>query len=173
MANKCSTEASRAKHKFAVKRNSWPKTRGVAMNPVDHVRTPLGKPKPLFIEMSMIPDIYLYSLTVVVTTSTLVRPRPCRGTPPAVKRPVLLLPGEPVCSVVPRRRRTKGDDGNGWSYFSLCDGLKILFFCYETYVPRRLREKKIPCKHTHVLSKSRLWTTRPKKNVRHFLMTII
>ena len=31
-----STEASRAKHKFAVKRNSWPKTRGVAMNPVDH-----------------------------------------------------------------------------------------------------------------------------------------
>ena len=31
-------EASRAKHKFAVKRNSWPKTRGVAMNPVDHVR---------------------------------------------------------------------------------------------------------------------------------------
>lgn len=27
------TEASRAKHKFAVKRNSWPKTRGVAMNP--------------------------------------------------------------------------------------------------------------------------------------------
>ncbi len=34
-----SAEASRAKHKFAVKRNSWPKTRGVAMNPVDHVRT--------------------------------------------------------------------------------------------------------------------------------------
>ena len=33
-------EASRAKHKFAVKRNSWPKTRGVAMNPVDHVRAP-------------------------------------------------------------------------------------------------------------------------------------
>ena len=31
------TEASRAKHKFAVKRNCWPKTRGVAMNPVDHV----------------------------------------------------------------------------------------------------------------------------------------
>jgi hypothetical protein len=29
-------EASRAKHKFAVKRNCWPKTRGVAMNPVDH-----------------------------------------------------------------------------------------------------------------------------------------
>jgi ribosomal protein L2 len=32
-ANMMITEASRAKHKFAVKRNSWPKTRGVAMNP--------------------------------------------------------------------------------------------------------------------------------------------
>ncbi|EAT90148.2 hypothetical protein SNOG_01936 [Parastagonospora nodorum SN15] len=29
-------KASRAKHKFAAKRNSWPRTRGVAMNPVDH-----------------------------------------------------------------------------------------------------------------------------------------
>ncbi|KAL2156481.1 hypothetical protein VTH82DRAFT_1226 [Thermothelomyces myriococcoides] len=29
-------KASRAKHKFSVKRNRWPKTRGVAMNPVDH-----------------------------------------------------------------------------------------------------------------------------------------
>jgi len=29
-------KASRAKHKYAVKRNRWPKTRGVAMNPVDH-----------------------------------------------------------------------------------------------------------------------------------------
>lgn len=29
-------KAGRAHHKFAVKRNSWPRTRGVAMNPVDH-----------------------------------------------------------------------------------------------------------------------------------------
>lgn len=29
-------KASRAKLKYAVKRNSWPRTRGVAMNPVDH-----------------------------------------------------------------------------------------------------------------------------------------
>ncbi|KAF9027991.1 60S ribosomal protein L2A, partial [Haplosporangium bisporale] len=28
--------AGRAYHKYRVKRNSWPKTRGVAMNPVDH-----------------------------------------------------------------------------------------------------------------------------------------
>ncbi|KAJ1916904.1 60S ribosomal protein L2 [Tieghemiomyces parasiticus] len=29
-------KAGRAFHKYKVKRNSWPKTRGVAMNPVDH-----------------------------------------------------------------------------------------------------------------------------------------
>lgn len=29
-------KASRAKAKYKAKRNSWPKTRGVAMNPVDH-----------------------------------------------------------------------------------------------------------------------------------------
>jgi large subunit ribosomal protein L8e len=29
-------KAGRAHHKFKVKRNCWPKTRGVAMNPVDH-----------------------------------------------------------------------------------------------------------------------------------------
>lgn len=45
-----SSEASRAKHKYAVKRNSWPKTRGVAMNPVDHVR-PLLPSLPLPVEM--------------------------------------------------------------------------------------------------------------------------
>jgi large subunit ribosomal protein L8e len=29
-------KAGAAHHKYRVKRNSWPKTRGVAMNPVDH-----------------------------------------------------------------------------------------------------------------------------------------
>jgi len=29
-------KAGRAHHKYRVKRNCWPKTRGVAMNPVDH-----------------------------------------------------------------------------------------------------------------------------------------
>ena len=29
-------KAGRAYHKYRVKRNCWPKTRGVAMNPVDH-----------------------------------------------------------------------------------------------------------------------------------------
>jgi len=29
-------KAGRAYHKYKAKRNCWPKTRGVAMNPVDH-----------------------------------------------------------------------------------------------------------------------------------------
>ena len=29
-------KAGRAKHKYAAKRNCWPRVRGVAMNPVDH-----------------------------------------------------------------------------------------------------------------------------------------
>ena len=32
-------KAGRAYHKYRVKRNSWPKVRGVAMNPVEHPRT--------------------------------------------------------------------------------------------------------------------------------------
>lgn len=103
-------KASRAKHKFAVKRNSWPKTRGVAMNPVDHVRFHRTGYE---IDMDMDTDIY-NSLTVVVTTSTLVRLRPSLAKPHRVKRPVSSLPGELVCSVVPRRPRTKRFiDGNG------------------------------------------------------------
>merc|ERR1712230_78102 len=54
------------------------------------------------------------TLTVVVTTSTLVRLRPSLAKPHRVKRPVSSLPGELVCSVVPRRPRTKRFiDGNG------------------------------------------------------------
>ena len=118
-------------HKFAVKRNSWPKTRGVAMNPVDHVRILILS---LLARNNRISDKFsLYSLTEVVTTSTLVRPLPWPVTPPEVKRPVLSLPGEPVCSVVPRRRRSKGY--NGWSLF-LCDGLKnaLLFAMRHMYL---------------------------------------
>merc|ERR1712059_167169 len=80
---------SRAKHKFAVKRNSWPKTRGVAMNPVDH---PHGGGNHQHIGKA----------------STISR-EAAQG-----QRPVSSLPGELVCSVVPRRPRTKRFiDGNG------------------------------------------------------------
>jgi large subunit ribosomal protein L8e len=139
-------KAGRAKHKFAVKRNSWPKTRGVAMNPVDHVSFHL-QPDSAEIELQ-ISDNLLYSLTVVVTTSTSVRPRPSPATPPRVKRPVSLPPAELVCSAVPRRPRIKSSFS--WSYS--CDGLKMEF-CYETNVPRRLRMSV-----SYALSELRLWS---------------
>ncbi len=94
------TEASRAKHKFAVKRNSWPKTRGVAMNPVDHVRA--SKNQQIFTVANV-----LSSLTVVVTISISVKPRPSHVTLHKVKKPVLSRPGERVCSAVPRRQRIR------------------------------------------------------------------
>jgi len=100
-------KASRAKHKFAAKRNSWPKTRGVAMNPVDHVRGPAR----LYTVTHLLTRYS--SLTEVVTTNISVRPLPSAGTPRKVKRRVSSLPGELVCSVVPRRSRTRylGEDG--------------------------------------------------------------
>lgn len=96
-----STEASRAKHKFAVKRNSWPKTRGVAMNPVDH---PHGG-----VSFAGIQDFDDRELTWCyrVTTNILVRLLPSPGTLPRVKRRVSLPPGELVSSAVPRRPRSK------------------------------------------------------------------
>jgi hypothetical protein len=94
-------KASRAKHKFAVKRHSWPRTRGVAMNPVDHVRASTTS------LMKTTTDSRYYSLTVVVTTSTLVRRLPFHDTPLKVKRPVLLPPEELVFCVVPKRSRTR------------------------------------------------------------------
>lgn len=94
-------KASRAKHKFAVKRNSWPKTRGVAMNPVDHPHGGVCFPAP--------PPVAGVGTdrTHRVTTNISVKPRPSPGTPHRVKRPVSLPPAELVCSVVPRRPRIK------------------------------------------------------------------
>ena len=46
-------KAGRAYHKYHVKRNEWPKVRGVCMNPVDHPhgggegRAPVGRPGPV------------------------------------------------------------------------------------------------------------------------------
>lgn len=92
-------KASRAKHKFAVKRNSWPKTRGVAMNPVDHVSHPLTAQTTNTDRRD--------SPTVVVTINISVKLLRSRDSRPKVKRLVLLPRGELVCCVVPRRRRTK------------------------------------------------------------------
>ena len=93
------TEASRAKHKFAVKRNSWPKTRGVAMNPVDH---PHG--------VCAHNAILKYKVLIenrVVTINILVRHLLSRDMLHKVKRLVSLLLGELVCCVVLKRSRIR------------------------------------------------------------------
>lgn len=101
-----STEASRAKHKFAVKRNSWPKTRGVAMNPVDH---PHGV---------CIPNATLnHKILIknrVVTINILVRLLRSRDTLHKVKRLVSSLHGELVCCGVLRRSRIRWLDIRGF-----------------------------------------------------------
>ena len=79
-----SAEASRAKHKFAVKRNSWPKTRGVAMNPVDHVRLPC---KIQHFGLQLTP--FFHSLTVVVIINILVKLRQFHDMRLKVKKQVL------------------------------------------------------------------------------------
>lgn len=94
------TEASRAKHKFAVKRNSWPKTRGVAMNPVDH---PHGGVSETSTEIVILNLTKIYRVTINISVKPLRSP----GTLHRVKRPVLLLREELVCCVVLRRRRSK------------------------------------------------------------------
>jgi ribosomal protein L2 len=94
-------KASRAKHKFAVKRNRWPKTRGVAMNPVDHPHGGVRNSRDMIYRNRKADSRHR------VTINILVRLLPSPDTPSRVKRPVLSLPEERVCSVVPRRQRIK------------------------------------------------------------------
>lgn len=94
-------KASRAKHKFAVKRNSWPKTRGVAMNPVDH---PHGGVRLIRALGRKNCDADSCNR---VTINILVRLLPFPDTPLPVKRLVSLPPAEQVCCAVPRRQRSK------------------------------------------------------------------
>jgi hypothetical protein len=110
-----STEASRAKHKFAVKRNSWPKTRGVAMNPVDH---PHGVCVFNIVFRSM-----LLTRNRAVTINISVRRLRSRDMLRKVKRLVSLLLGELVYCVVLRRSRTRwldrGGEGGGFIVLGL------------------------------------------------------
>lgn len=89
-------KASRAKHKFAVKRNSWPKTRGVAMNPVDHPHGGVS----FFISIINI----LWTLTQNrVTINISVKLRQSPDMLHKVRRRVSSRPEERVCCVVLRR----------------------------------------------------------------------
>jgi hypothetical protein len=104
------------------KRNSWPKTRGVAMNPVDRMSCQL----PARIDTNdQIP-------TVVVIINISVTLPPWHETHPPVKRLVLSPPGEPVSSGVPStslpptNNRIKGFDElvwvlEAWSYGRICN----------------------------------------------------
>ena len=99
-------EASRAKHKFAVKRNSWPKTRGVAMNPVDHVRLIYVL---CFFRVTLMPKGY--SPTEVVIINISVKLRQSHGMRRKVRKQVLLQPGGLVYFVVRRRQKIREISG--------------------------------------------------------------
>lgn len=62
-------KAGRAHHKYKVKRNSWPRTRGVAKNPVDHPRT--SRRLPVLVS----PSSLLPKQTEEATISTSGKPR--------------------------------------------------------------------------------------------------
>lgn len=116
-------EASRAKHKFAVKRNSWPKTRGVAMNPVDHVRIPF------LIEFTTVILTSLSSPTEVVTINTSVKLQLSHGMPPKVKKRVSLQLGGQGCCGGLRKPKIKSvglpDPKIPWG---LCSFIKAAFY---------------------------------------------
>ncbi len=83
------------------------------MNPVDHVS--------IIINYNIHSEIngliyFWYSLTVVVTISISVRPRPSRGMRPRVKRLVSSPPDGPVCCAV--RKRPRNEPGDCGSFFS-------------------------------------------------------
>ncbi len=89
------------------------------MNPVDHVRPTMS--------LVLTHNANRFSsLTVVVTTSISVRPRPSPATPHKVKRPVSLPPGGLVCSVVRKRRRSRG------SFNGLCWRSLVLAYAART-----------------------------------------
>jgi hypothetical protein len=114
-------KASRAKHKFAVKRNSWPKTRGVAMNPVDHVR--LQKLRPGNKALTFL------SLTEEVTINILVKLRQSQDMLPRVKRLVSLQLAELVCYVVHKRPRIR----RGFAFCgTACGQVPIRYFDVRT-----------------------------------------
>jgi hypothetical protein len=125
-------EASRAKHKFAVKRNSWPKTRGVAMNPVDHPHGVCTFDSEIQKQVLIKPR--------VVTINISVRLLPSRGTLPKVKRLVSLLLGELVCCVVPRRPRIRLC--LNWDWVFIASGYAGFPFMYLGRSIARMNEKQ-------------------------------
>lgn len=161
-------EASRAKHKFAVKRNSWPKTRGVAMNPVDHVRSySIPRFEPLTLTCR------LFSLTEVVTINILVKLQLYHGTRHKVKKLVLSQLGGLACYVVRRRRRTSGEEFEqersrrfSFSFRRICIPPQYLAFLVLIFVlPDLARDH--PCRTDNEYNDGSQWiNSRPPALIR-------
>lgn len=86
-------KAGRAYHKYKVKRNHWPKVRGVAMNPVEHVSFNFVLKIIICLLIFFTNPLIslLNSLTVVVTINTLVKQLQYVGILHTVVKLVLLL----------------------------------------------------------------------------------
>lgn len=132
-------KAGRAYHKYKVKRNCWPKTRGVAMNPVDHPRKSTAS-----CGISHLAERRSTSnspsQTVVVTTSTLVTPRPFPAMPSLVKKPVSLLLVVLVFCVVPCPRRKFNHDDPA--------PLPSCHICHRVHLQVVLYYRKRPSNHS-------------------------
>jgi hypothetical protein len=84
-------KAGRKHHAMKAKRNSWPRTRGVAMNPVDRMS--------LSMLTTMSANNQIPTVVVIINISVTLPPWP--ETHPPVKRLVLSPPGGLVSSGVP------------------------------------------------------------------------
>lgn len=100
------------------------------MNPVDHVS--LCTISSVYQDA----DNHLSSLTVVVTINISAKLPPYLDTLPKAKRLVSLLPGEPVCCVELRRRRTRFDGSLG------CTWCVVGTLTAEEVLSRRKMRKK-------------------------------
>jgi hypothetical protein len=92
-------KAGTAHHKYRVKRNCWPKTRGVAMNPVDHPHVRYTVHTLLYTYI----DICFWLFREEVTTSISEKPRQSQETLYLDRKPVSLQPAEQVYFEVHKR----------------------------------------------------------------------
>lgn len=120
------TEASRAKHKFAVKRNSWPKTRGVAMNPVDHVSclSHLELSRDSLTNLSLSPTV-----EEIINISE--KLQQYHGTLRRVKKQVSLPLVELVCCVVLKRPKISCQIRVLWEIMAW-----LSFLIYDSYLDK-------------------------------------
>lgn len=95
-------KAGRAYHKYKAKRNSWPRVRGVAMNPVDHPHGGGEYTGPCPSPSHLVPRHPPSALPspLQVTTSTSATAPPSAATAPLARRSVSSPPAVPAASAV-------------------------------------------------------------------------